>query len=188
MFSTFADREVALPDTVVVGRVLRAHGLRGEVRVEVLSDVAERFAPGSELLLLRPGRKTGERVRVETFRPLPDDGALLRFEGCDDRARAEAIRGAALEVAREQVPPAPEKTYYYFELVGCACHDAEAGDLGTVVDIVEDGGGHLLQVDDQGRTLLIPFVAAYIEALDVTGRRIDLRLPPGLVETCASES
>lgn len=187
MFSTSADREVALPDTVVVGRVVRAHGLRGEVRVEVLSDVAERFAPGSELLLLRPGHKTGERVRVATYRPLPD-GALLRFEGCDDRVRAEAIRGAALEVAREQVPPAPTDSYYYFELVGCACHDAEAGDLGTVVDVIEDGGGHLLRVETEGRTLLIPFVAAYIEALDVTGRRIDLRLPPGLVETCASES
>jgi 16S rRNA processing protein RimM len=174
-------------EAIAVGRVLRAHGLRGEVRVEVLSDVEGRFDRDRELWL-RPGR--GPRFRSRIVGQRRDRGTLLiRFEGVDDRDRAEALRGAVIEVDPADVPPAPDDLYYHFELVGCECHDQRSGFLGEVSEVIEDGGGDMLVVRRDGRALLVPFVEAFVLEVDVhEKRRIDLRLPDGLVETCTSRS
>ncbi len=173
----------------MVGRVLRAHGIQGDVKIEVHSDVAGRFARGQRLLLIRPGNAPGQsdEVEISTFRAVKD-GALVRFAGIAGRDAAEALRGGRLEVSRELVPPAPDGTYYFFELVGCRCVDKTAGHLGTVEEVVEDGGGLLLEVHDDARSVLVPFVAKFLESVDVAAGRIALDLPPGLVETCVSKS
>jgi 16S rRNA processing protein RimM len=172
-------------ETVTVGEIVRPHGVRGEVVVEVLSDVPSRFATGSELLLHEAHRY--RRLRVRCSRP--HRGRLLvHFEDCDDRDTAEGWRGASLEVERAQVPEAPAGSYYQFELLECRCRDETLGDLGRVVELLEDGGGLLLQVGEGDRQLLIPFVEAFIRRIDTVAGEIDLRLPPGLVEACASTS
>jgi len=168
-------------ETVEVGRVLRPHGIRGEVVVEPYSELPERFEPGSELWL------AGRSVAVATARP-HRGGFLIRFEGVADRDAAETLRGGILEIPRNAVPEAPEETWYYFELEGCRCHDRRDGDLGVVADVVEDGGGVLLDVRDGERRLLVPFVREYVRRVDREARRIELDLPEGLVETCASRS
>lgn len=178
---TPADRS----ETVLVGAIIRPHGLRGEVRVEIHSDVSERFAAGAELWAVRGSVR--RRLRVGSSR-IVRGGALVLFEGCSSREQAEELRGHRLEVEMARVPPAPEGLYYYFELAGCRCFDAAEGDLGVVSEVIEDGGGVLLRVGDGERTLLVPFVEAFLRAVDVEGGRIDLELPPGLVETCASRS
>lgn len=174
------------PETVLVGYLGRPHGVRGELKVEIHSDNPERFAPGSELLLRAP-RRPPRAVTVASFRPVRG-GGLIAFEGCDTREEAAELRGARLEVERSRIPAAPPGCYYHYELVGCRCFEAEAGELGEVVDLVEDGGGLLLRIRGGGRDLLVPFVAAFLERVDPAAGRIDLRLPPGLVETCASAS
>ena len=173
-------------ENVLVGQVGRPHGLRGEVRIEVMSDIPERFDRGSELLLVRRDGNP-EPVRVWQFRPLKG-GGILSLEGYTDRDQAETLRGSRLEVHPSQVPPAPEGLYYYWQLMGCRCVDEEAGELGSVVDIVEDGGGVLLKVEDGEQTLLIPFVDAFLVEVEVDRKEIRLRLPPGLVETCVFKS
>jgi 16S rRNA processing protein RimM len=188
----------ATRETVAVGRILRTHGLRGEVVVEVLTDAPRRFDPGSSLLLVRegrpemalvvaarraasgPGRSTGGgRARQAT--------ALVRFAGIDDREAAAALRGGWLEIERSLVPPAPAGTYYRFELLGCRCSDG-GEEMGEVVEVVEDGGGLLLIVADGRREVPVPFVARFLRAVDVAHGRIELDLPPGLIEACASRS
>ena len=171
---------------VLVGEVRRAHGLRGEVRIEVHSDVPERFDPGSRLILVP---KTGARreVRVRGFRPVKG-GGILALRGVGDREQAEALRGARLEVDPSQVPEAPEGFYYYWQLTGCQCLDESAGELGEVTDIVEDGGGVLLEVRKGQQAWLIPFVDAFLQEVDVEARQIRLRCPEGLLETCVSKS
>ncbi len=86
------------------------------------------------------------------------------------------------------MPAPPAGFYYHYELVGCRCFEAAEGELGEVVDLVEDGGGHLLRIRRGVRELLVPFVEAFLVRVDVERGRIDLRLPPGLVEICASGS
>lgn len=173
-------------DTVLVGVLSRPHGVRGELRLEIHSDNPERFEPGSELVLV-PSRGPRRPVRVTGFRPVRG-GGLITIEGCETREAASELRGARLEVERSRVPAAPAGFYYQYELVGCRCFEAAHGELGEVVDLVEDGGGHLLRIRNGGREILVPFVEAFLERVDVAARRIDLRLPPGLVETCASGS
>ncbi|MCL4837529.1 MAG: 16S rRNA processing protein RimM [Thermoanaerobaculia bacterium] len=171
---------------VVVGRVLRPHGVRGALLVEPLSDNPRRFAPGSHLTARREG---GGGAPVEVTAARPHGRALLvELAGLADRDAAEALRGSWLEVPAAAVPPAPEGSYYFFELVGCRCHDRQAGDLGEVADVIEDGGGLLLLLERPGARLLVPFVERFVLRIDRAARRIELALPPGLVETCTSPS
>jgi 16S rRNA processing protein RimM len=175
-----------LPARVVVGRVLRPHGLKGDLVVEVLSDVPGRLRSGVELWLVPPDGDA-ERVRLESVRVHPS-GALIRLAGREERGAVEGLRGAELLVEREDVPAPPPGSYYHYELLGCRCHDRREGDLGVVDELVADGGGLLLAIDGPRGRLLVPFAEAFLSGVDVAARRIDLDLPPGLVETCASRS
>jgi 16S rRNA processing protein RimM len=167
-------------ERVAVGRVVAAHGLRGEVVVEVLSDVPGRFAPGASLLLTLAGTAP-RRLAVVSSRPHKDH-LLVRLETVEDRNAAEALRGGLLEVPLAEVPPAPEGSYYWFELVGLRCADRAAGELGRVVEVLEGGGGVLLRLEGPRGELLLPFVEAYQPAVDLPAGRIDWVLPPGFLE------
>ncbi|HVS65923.1 MAG TPA: ribosome maturation factor RimM [Thermoanaerobaculia bacterium] len=174
----------SLPETVVVGRVLRPHGVRGEAVVEVHTDRDDRFCPGAELTCELDAGDL--RLVVESSRA--HKGRLLvRFAGVADRDLADELRGGILSVSRDLVAPAPEGSYYHFELVGCAVVDRVAGLLGEVTDVLEDGGGLLLEVGGD-RGVLVPFVNAYLDEVDVESRRIDVTLPAGLIEACGSTS
>lgn len=175
-----------LPRSVVVGRVIRPHGVLGELLVEELSDVASRFAPGSELFLKDAG---GEDRRLRILAAQPQGARLrVRFAEIEDRSAAEGLRGRWLEVPRESVPRAADGQYYFFELLGCLCRDRSAGPLGAVIDVREDGGGLLLEVSDGERRVLIPFVRAYLRRADMAEGELEFDLPEGLIEACASKS
>jgi 16S rRNA processing protein RimM len=183
--SSTPDSHRSLPARIGVGRILGPHGVRGAVVIRVDSDNPHRFEEGREVVALLPG---GERhLRILDARP-HQGNLLARIEGVEQREEAEELKGVELEVDRDEVPPAPEGTFYFFELVGCRCRDRHEGDLGTVEEILEDGGGLLLVVRDAERRIPIPFVAGFLERVDVAKGEIDLNLPPGLVETCASTS
>jgi len=175
-----------------VGRITRAHGIRGELKVEVWSDVESRFAVGHEFLL-KPHPASGLRPRMRRITSVrPDKGTLLvRFEGIEDRDSAEPLRGAVLEVDEAEVPKPPEGFYYHFQLVGCRLEDRRDGDLGQVVEVIEDGGGHILRVEKKtdGKlvAVLVPFVDAFLSRVDIEAKHIDVELPPGLIETCTSK-
>jgi 16S rRNA processing protein RimM len=181
-----------------VGRILRPHGVRGELVVEVFSDVADRLAPGRALLLTdgeaapRPVPGFPASIAVVASRP-HKSGALVRFAGVEDRDGAERLRGSWLAIPRSAVPEPEPGTYYHYELLGCRCRDGER-DLGVVVDLLEDGGGLLLIVEGAGaegegrQRIPVPFVQSFLRRIDVAGGTIDLELPPGLLETCASTS
>lgn len=177
----------APPDRVLVGVIRRAHGVRGVLVVEVLSDNPARFAAGSSVEATLPDGRT-RRLRIETASPFAG-GLRVAFEGLSSRDEAEALRGARLEVPRDTVPPPPAGSHYLFELVGCRAFDRAAGELGRVVDAIEDGGGWLLVVErpDGGR-LLLPYVERFLAKVDPGAGRIDWQLPEGLIEACASGS
>lgn len=174
--------ESTRPDSVVIGRVRKPHGVRGEIVVEILSDVPDRFCKGAEITVnLASGGRSEVTIESVAFGP---STARIRLVGFEDRDAVEPLRGAVLEIPRDRVPNAPEGQYYFFELIGCRCTDSKEGDLGEVVDVIEDGGGLLLKVKTADRELLVPFVRSYIEAINISDRQIDLDLPEGLTETC----
>lgn len=171
-------------DLVLVGHVRTAHGIRGEVLIEVLSDFPDRFEPGVELIVNGPN--FGRRVlTIESARP-HRGGLLLLFEELGDRDAAEALRSADLMVPADSLGAAPEGSYYYFDLIGRACRDRRSGDLGEVIAVHEDGGGLLLEIRNDARTVLVPFVRAYLVAIDDLDGPIEFDLPDGLLDVCAS--
>ena len=143
-------------ENVVVARVRRPHGLRGDLLVDVHSDVPGRLDAGGELLLVSAGGRR-ERVRIAQSRARGGE-CVLRLDGRDGRDQVEALRGATLEVEIHEVPPAPEGSFYFFDLVGTRCVDRREGDLGEVREVIEDGGGFLLRLVGGKREVLVPFV------------------------------
>lgn len=150
-------------DDVVVGRVVRVHGLRGEVVLDPSSDVPGRYAPGTT-------------VRVDaTERTIASSRAhqgrlLVRFEGVDDRTAAEALRGA--QVTAPPVDVSDSETYYAHELVGMTVVDEHGTWLGEVVDLVEVpsvAGYDLLEVDTDGTRWLLPDADDLVEVADADG-------------------
>lgn len=175
-----------LPARIVVGRLVRPHGVRGELVVEPLSDISSRFDAGRRLHCR--GRGAPRELTVVRSRPTAR-GLLVEFAEVGTRDDAEALRGAELEVDRGEAPPAAAGEYYYYELVGALCVDARDGVLGRVVDLEEGPAGLLLLVENEaGRRLPLPFVAAFVAGVDRVERRIDWRLPEGLIAACASRS
>ena len=182
--SSKSDQVASLPDTVIVGRVRKPHGVRGEVVVEVLSDVGSRFDIGSEVRVT--GKESAARgVRITAVRRRSNE-AIVRFEGFEDRDQAQELRGAVLEVSTDEVPEAPPGSYYFFELVGCVCEDKNAGELGLVERVLEDGGGLVLEIRKGTEKVLVPFVETYLTKIDRNRRRIEVDLPEGLIEACTS--
>jgi 16S rRNA processing protein RimM len=165
---------------VTIGRVVKAHGIRGEVVVDVLSDVPGRFDVGANVLLDgRPVTITGSR---------PHQGRLLvRLEGVADRTAAELLRGKVFE--GEAADVSGEETYFAHELVGMAVVDGHGGDLGTVsalIELPETAGYDLLEVRRaDGSTWLLPAVDEYVEVEDdpAGGERLAVVDPPaGLID------
>ena len=164
---------------VVVGRIGRPHGIRGEVTVEVRTDDPElRFAPGSVLTTdpARLGPITVAAARWHSGR------LLLSVAGVSDRTAAEGLRGAVLsaEVPDDELPEDPEE-FYDHQLRGLAAVSTDGTALGTVTDVVHLPGQDLLSLDHHGREVLVPFVAEIVPDIDVEAGRIVLDLPQGLL-------
>lgn len=165
---------------LVVGRIARAHGIRGELSVEVRTDDPERrFGAGS---VLRTSPDRGELVVV---RARPHAGRLVvQFEGVADRGQAEALRATMLVVDSASVePPDDPDEYWDHQLVGLAAVTAGGAALGTVADVLHLPGGDTLAIArDGGDELLVPFTAAFVPTVDVAAGRLVVAPPDGLLE------
>lgn len=171
---------------VVVGRIGKAHGIRGEVTVEVRTDEPERrFAPGARLLASVPRDREPlvDSLVVDTMRP-HGGGLLIGFCGIEDRTAAESLRGIVLEVDRDPGErPAEIDEFYDSDLVGCVVRDQQGVDLGVVTDVVHLPAQDLLAVrDGHGREWLLPLVHAFVPDIDPVAKVITASPPDGLIE------
>jgi 16S rRNA processing protein RimM len=178
-----ADR---LPDVeVVVGRIGKPHGLRGEVTVDVRTDEPERrFAPGNTLRAEPPpGSASSRRALTVAAARWHQSVLLVSFEELADRTAAEGARGTVLHasIPADESPEDPDE-YYDHQLVGLAAHDLDGTLLGTVAGLVHGGAQDLLRVDTpDGREALVPFVKALVPEVDLAGGRVVIADRPGLV-------
>ncbi len=187
MTSTSTTTDQAPEERVLVGVLVRPHGVRGEAWIDPRTDRLDRFEAGNELWLVPRGGGP-RRVRLASARP-HRGGFLVTIDGIEAREELDELRGAALEVGRDEVAPPPAGRFWLFDLIGCRCRDRTAGDLGEIVEMVEDGGGWLAIVDRPGgRRLAIPFVGSFIVTVEVAARRVEWDLPKGLIESCESRS
>jgi 16S rRNA processing protein RimM len=175
---------IAESDLRKVGRIVKPHGIRGELLVDVSTDSADlRFAVGSVLFVTSRDGVVTRTLTVTAARP--HAGRLLvRFEGVRDRDGADALRGAPLAADVADLPPIDDPDEFYdHQLEGLAVHTVAGAVVGTVREVRHGVGGDLLVVDsDAGDELLVPFVRAIVPTVDVAGGRIVVDPPAGLLE------
>jgi 16S rRNA processing protein RimM len=168
-----------MSEPLVVGRIGRPHGVRGEVTIDVRTDEPEnRFAVGATLATdpATAGPLTVERARWHSGR------LLVRFAGIGDRTAAEQLRGTWLVVDPGDIPPSDDPDDFHDqELIGLAVVTADGTDVGQVTDVLHHGQD-LLVVRGAGGERLVPFVAALVPEVDVPGGRLVIDPPPGLLD------
>ncbi|HVO51100.1 MAG TPA: ribosome maturation factor RimM [Thermoanaerobaculia bacterium] len=167
-------------DRVVIGRVVKPHGLKGEVVVEVLTDFPGRFSEGLRVRLSGAGAPIREG-RISGVRP-QRDRLLLTFEEISDVAGAESLRNADLSVSAQDVAPRPPGFVYHWEIEGADAFDEEGRRLGRVAELVDAGGRPLLVVETPRGLRDVPFASPIVVSVDVAGRRVVLAPPEGLLD------
>ena len=173
------------PARLVVGRLLRAHGVHGELLVEPLTDApGERFQPGAELA-------AGDPDQPGTLRPLRLDAArshrgrlLVRFAGVDDRDAAAGLAGRLLSIPLAAARPLGPGEYWPHELIGLTVVERGGRERGTVEDVLPGAAHDLLAVSRRGHPgppVLIPAVAALV-TVDLDAGRVVVEPLPGLLD------
>jgi 16S rRNA processing protein RimM len=170
---------------VVVGRIGKPHGLRGDVTIEVRTDEPElRFAVGARLRAERVNGPADELPTLTISSARWHGSVLLaKFVEVSDRTAAERVRGVLLHatLAADARPADPEE-YYDHQLIGLAVYDVSGARLGEISAVRHGAAQDLLAVTTpDGRDALVPFVAALVPEVDLVARRITIADRPGLV-------
>ncbi len=165
----------------VVGRIARAHGLQGQVIVNLETDFPnERFRPGAKLFVKRPSGAV-ESVIVTTVR-FQRDRPVIGLSGVGDMNAATAVSGLELRVPAEQLSELPAGTFYRHELIGCVVETVEGVCVGAVSGVEGTMSGSRLVVAGGHGDVLVPLAAEICRTIDVPGRRIVIAPPEGLLE------
>lgn len=171
---------------VIAGRVVGAHGIGGEVRVQVLAD--------DKALLLGTKRFALSRIGVDDPAPseIENEGGgtgrpgevRLKLRGVADRDAAEALRGSLLLIDVADLPVLPAGQHYRFELIGCVVFSAAGVRFGVVSEVWDTGAAHdvLVIAGDDGKQRLLPMVAALMREKDIAGQRIVFEDVVGLID------
>jgi 16S rRNA processing protein RimM len=175
-----------MSELLLVGRVARAHGNKGQVIVNPDTDFpGDRFAEGNVLVVDHGGQQVERRivsVRFQQGRP------ILALDGVATMNDAEALAGAELKVPAETLAPLPGGTFYRHDLVGCEVRTKDGQVVGTVTGVEGSLERSLLVVAAKGGEAMIPMVEGIVVNVDTSGRRIIVDPPAGLIESDARTS
>ncbi len=165
------------PRWVAVGRITRAHGVHGEVAVMPLTEVAERFDPGSRVVLDDDPARV---LEVDAVRP-HRDRLLVTFHGVEDRTAAERLAGRYVFVGAEESPELPEDAFWPHQLVGAEVLTDTGDRLGTLAEVVHtDANDIWVARAEDGSETLVPALKDVVVAVDTAAGRVVVREIPGL--------
>lgn len=172
-------------DMVLLGRIVAAHGLRGEVKILAFTETPENIAAYG---LLNDGR--GREFRIDELRPQKGEAVIARLAGVTDRTAAEKLRGTELYVSRDCLPVPDEEEWYYSDLVGLQAVTPDGGAFGEVVSVQNFGAGDLLElrVPAERQTVFLAFTHANVPAVDIKTGRITVVLPDEIIAAPEQES
>ncbi len=166
------------PAFLAVGKLRHAHGVHGEILMEVYTDFPERLQIGT-VLFLKAGTAQLTVVRRRNHR----QGLLLAFDGYSTPEAVGQLRNQLLYVKTEDRPPLPEGEYYHHQLLGLYVVSEAGETLGKVSGIMETGASDVLVVHpDTGNEVLIPMVDEFVKQVDLDTQQIIVHLIPGMQE------
>jgi 16S rRNA processing protein RimM len=166
----------ALPDYLEIGRIIRPHGIRGEMVVQAGSDLLLSLTSGTEILVGQDRHPLVlERIRPHRGR------LLLKVGSINDRDQAETLRSQNLYLSSDQVEPLPDGEYYYWQILGLEVYEESGDRLGVVKNIIETGANDVYVIEnDEGNEILVPAIEEVIRDVDLDSERMTVRLLPGL--------
>ena len=161
---------------LAVARIAGAHGVRGEVSCELITDFPERFRRTERVFAGSEHRPmVVERARIVK------DGVLLKLAGVDTRTDAERLRGIILFVPEHEAVPLPDGSYYWHQILGLRVRTVGGEDLGTVADILPTGSNDVYVVRGEGREVLLPAIRDVVQQVDLENGVLTVELIEGLV-------
>jgi 16S rRNA processing protein RimM len=163
------------PRYLVIGKVLAPWGLRGEVKIEILTDWPDRFALLERVYL-------GEGIRpyaLERFR-LHKGKAILKLGDCESREAAEGLRGQFIHIPVEEAMPLGEDEYYEYQIIGLGVWTREGEYLGQIREVLYTGANDVYVVGGEDREILIPAIEDVVLEVNLEGGRIIVELMEGL--------
>ena len=164
----------------VVGRIARAHGIKGQVIVNPETDFPdERFRPGAELFVSRGG--IVERLTITTAR-FHRERPVIGIDGVEDMSGASRLAGLELRIPAERLAKLPAGSYYHHDLMGCRVETAGGVLIGRVKKVDGDAGGSRLVVETSSGELLVPLAVEICTVIDTAGKRIVIDPPAGLLD------
>lgn len=170
-----ASRAGAPSDPAIIGRVVRPHGLAGELVVDPADVRVAACEPDATVWVNQAWR------RVIRCRAGNKGRWVVALEGIVDRDAAEALRGSDVVIEADELPELDPDNYYIHDLVGCRVEDERGTTLGEVVAVLR-GPQDLLEVELEGRRSLVPMARDLLKEIDVQERRIVIEAPAGLDE------
>ena len=166
-------------ELISVGRIFGAHGIRGEVKVESLTDFPERFREGEVLILVTPEGAARE-VTIRSSR-IHRGAVLILIDESPDRNAAEALRGGFFKIREKDLMRLPAGEFYHFQLVGLEVRTEDGDAIGTIEEVMPTGARPVLVVRKDGREVLLPHIDDVVRAVDLKGGTMTVRLLEGLI-------
>jgi 16S rRNA processing protein RimM len=165
---------------VTIAKVIKPQGRRGEVAAALLTSFPERFAARERLYALSADGKQRRELRLEDHW-FHKGQVVLKFAGVEEISQAEHLVGCEIQVPREERAALEDDSVYVSDLVGCAVFDA-GREIGTIRDVQFGSGEAPLLVIKGAREYLVPLATAYIEKMAPAEKRLEMKLPEGMLE------
>ncbi len=173
------ERGAAEPRYLPIGHITGAHGIRGEVRVEPLTDYPERFRAGARLYL---GSETeAQAAEIQAVRP-HHQVLLIKFAHVPDRTAAELLAGQLVLIPSAEAMPLAEHENYAHDLLGLQVQTTTGQVLGQLTDILATGANDVYVVRGPEREVLIPALRQVVLSVDLAAGRMVVELPEGLLD------
>ncbi|PYT05216.1 MAG: 16S rRNA processing protein RimM [Acidobacteria bacterium] len=168
-------------EDVVIARIVKARGIRGEVACAVETDFPERFLSLEQVTVWMPDdRRLRLSVENQWFHK---DRVILKFEGYDTMTAAQNLAGGRLVISEAELEPLPEGQFFEHQVIGSVAETLDGRQLGLVTKVMRTGGTDVLVVqNDDGREQLIPFADDICTEVDVRAKRITIDPPDGLLD------
>lgn len=169
-----------IDERVIIGKILKPRGVRGEVKVLPLTDIPNRFEHLESILACN--KQGGEqRLYIESVK-YHGKFVYLRFAGRSSPQDVKNILGNTLQVEEAEVPALPEDVYYHFEIIGASVLTVSGQSLGTVLEIWETGSHDVYVVEGEEREYLIPATKEIVRRIDRETRQIVIHPLEGLLD------
>ena len=168
-------KESTPPESLIVGRILAPWGIRGEVKVEVLTDFPERFAPRKVVYL------NTSPLEIESCHPHKQH-MVVKLATIDSIEAAEKLRGQDLTIPGSELHPLPEGQYYTFQLIGLKVVTTEGQTLGRVTDIMSTASNDVYIVEGKRGEILIPAIEDVVKSIDLKKGRMVIEAIEGLLD------